>query len=190
MAKHFVTIVSGLPRSGTSMMMQMIEAGGIPSLTDNIRKADQDNPRGYYEFEPVKKTKESPSWLNQAQGRVVKMVYRLLYDLPQGHQYRVVFMRRDMQEVLASQAKMLQRLGKEGGRQDDEKMGELFQRELVQFDRWVADRGCFSVLNVEHKDMIHDARAQAERVNEFLGGDLDVEAMAAGVDPSLYRQRR
>ena len=105
---RFVTIVSGLPRSGTSMMMQAIAAGGIPALTDGFRAADVDNPRGYYEFEPVKKTREDASWLDRAGGKVVKMVYRLLYDLPaEGYEYRVVFMRRDIREVLASQKKML-----------------------------------------------------------------------------------
>src|SRR5574337_153211 len=98
-----ITIVSGLPRSGTSMMMQMLHRGGIPAVTDEIRSADEDNPKGYYEFEPVKKTKEDASWLARAGGKVVKMVYRLLYDLPGDYAYHVVFMRRNLREVIASQ---------------------------------------------------------------------------------------
>ena len=110
----FITIVSGLPRSGTSMMMQVIEAGGIPALTDNPRARDEDNPQGYYEFEPVKQTRDDPSWVPGARGKVVKMVYRLLYDLPGDQDYRVIFMRRNIDEVLTSQKKMLQRSGKPG----------------------------------------------------------------------------
>ena len=107
----FITIVSGLPRSGTSMMMRMLEAGGMPVITDNLRTADDDNPRGYFEFEPAKKTKDDPSWLNAAEGKAVKMIYKLLYDLPDRLEYRVLIMRRNMQEVLTSQRKMLDRMG-------------------------------------------------------------------------------
>ena len=104
-----IIIVSGLPRSGTSMMMRMLEAGGIPPLIDNLRRPNEDNPGGYYEFEPVKRTKQDPSWLTTAGGKVVKMVYRLLYDLPTGYEYRVIMMRRTLEEVLASQEAMLKR---------------------------------------------------------------------------------
>ena len=87
-----VTVVSGLPRSGTSMMMRILEAGGMDVLTDQIRTADVDNPRGYYEFEPVKKTKDDPSWIPEAAGKAVKMVYQLLYDLPDGFHYQILMM--------------------------------------------------------------------------------------------------
>jgi len=189
MAKPFVTIVSGLPRSGTSMMMQAIEAGGILALTDNIREADVDNPKGYYEYEPVKKTKEDSSWVKGARGKVVKMVYSLLYDLPSGHEYRVVFMQRDLEEVLASQAKMLGRLGKTGGGMGDDRMKAIFTRQLKEFERWVAGQEHFRVLVVNYRDMIDNPVREAKRVNEFLGSDLDTEAMAGVVDPSLYRNR-
>jgi len=190
MERQYVTIVSGLPRSGTSMMMQALEAGGIPPLRDQIRRPDSDNPKGYYEFEPVKKTKEDPSWLKDAPGKVVKMVYRLLYDLPQDHEYRVIFMNRKLEEVLASQKVMLDRLGQQGGGLDDEKMGQLFRSQLEEFEKWVAGQACFSVLNVDYRGVIEDAAGQFAMVNDFLGGDLDVEAMKAVVDSSLYRQRR
>ena len=97
-----ITIVSGLPRSGTSLMMQMLEAGGMPVLTDGIRDADEDNPRGYYELEAVKRTKDDPAWLHGAPGKVVKMIYLLLYDLPTTYNYRIIFMRRPLSEVVAS----------------------------------------------------------------------------------------
>src|SRR5437660_7651564 len=106
-----IIIVSGLPRSGTSLMMQMLENGGVPVVTDNIRTADTDNPKGYYEFEQVKKIKQDASWLPGTRGKVFKMVSQLLYDLPAGELYRIIFMDRDIDEVLASQEKMLERLG-------------------------------------------------------------------------------
>ncbi len=185
-----VNIVSGLPRSGTSMMMRMIDAGGIPALTDNIRAADDDNPRGYYEFEPVKKTKEDPSWLHNAGGKVVKMVYRLLYDLPPDRTYRVVFMQRDLREVIASQDVMLQRRGRDGGEISEEKLLDLFRQQLADFDRWIADQPNFSIVHVNYNDVLNDPKPAVETVNNFLGGQLDTTAMAATVEPQLYRQRR
>ena len=185
----FVTIVSGLPRSGTSMMMQVIEAGGVPALTDNLRTRDEDNPQGYYEFEPVKKTKEDPSWVPGARGKVVKMVYRLLYDLPDDQEYRVIFMRRNIDEVLASQKIMLQRSGKQGAAISDERLKELFVGELEKFEHWIATRKNFSILSVDYSDMVASPGAQCKRINEFLGGVLDCDRAAAAVDPSLYRNR-
>jgi hypothetical protein len=185
----FITIVSGLPRSGTSMMMQVIEAGGVPALTDNLRTRDEDNPQGYYEFEPVKKTKEDPSWVPGARGKVVKMVYRLLYDLPGDQEYRVIFMRRNIDEVLASQKIMLQRSGKQGAAISDERLKELFVGELEKFEHWIATRKNFSILSVEYSDMVASPGTQCKRINEFLGGVLDCDRAAAAVDPSLYRNR-
>jgi hypothetical protein len=185
----FITIVSGLPRSGTSMMMQVIEAGGVPALTDNLRTRDEDNPQGYYEFEPVKKTKDDPSWVPGARGKVVKMVYRLLYDLPGDQEYRVIFMRRNIDEVLASQKIMLQRSGKQGAAISDERLKELFVGELEKFEHWIATRKNFSILSVDYSDMVTSPATQCKRINEFLGGILDCDRAAAAVDPALYRNR-
>ena len=187
--RDYVILVSGLPRTGTSMMMKAIHASGIEPIVDNIRKADEDNPKGYYEFEPVKKTKEDASWLNDAPGKVVKMVYRLLYNLPAEFQYRVVFMRRDIKEVLASQNKMLERSGRSGGGISDEQMEALFAAELAKCEKWLAEQPNFSVLSVVHRDMINDAATQVQKINDFLDGGLDTEAMASTVDPALYRNR-
>jgi len=189
MGKSFVTIVSGLPRSGTSMMMQAIEAGGIPALTDNIRKEDADNPKGYYEFEPVKKTKADSSWVQQAQGKVVKMVYSLLHDLPDDHEYRVVFMQRDIQEVLASQKKMLERSGKQGAKVGNEKLVALFNAQLEKFYHWVAEKNNFSIVFIDYKDMIKEPETQAEKIAEILGQSLDKSGFVSAVDPTLYRNR-
>ena len=185
----FVMVVSGLPRSGTSMMMRAIHAGGIEALTDHLRTADEDNPKGYFEFEPVKKTKEDASWLRDAGGKVVKMVYRLLYDLPGEYDYRVVFMQRDIGEVLASQKKMLVRSGKVGSAIGDAQMAMLFQGELDKCRQWLAARPNFSVLYVNHRDMIRNPASECRRISDFLGGGLDVDAMTETVDPTLYRNR-
>jgi hypothetical protein len=187
--RDYVIIVSGLPRSGTSMMMKSIHSGGIEPIIDHIRKADEDNPKGYYEFEPVKKTKEDASWLTDAPGKVVKMVYRLLYDLPPRYDYRVVFMQRDLTEVLASQKKMLNRSKKTGGAISDEQMAALFAGELAKCEKWLAEQSNFKVLYVNHRDMINNPQTQCEKVNNFLDGGLNLEAMAETVDPSLYRNR-
>jgi len=185
----FVTVVSGLPRSGTSMMMQMLDAGGLPALTDNIRQADEDNPRGYYEFEAVKQLESDSSWVNNAGGKVVKMVYRLLYDLPTGHNYRVVFMLRDLSEVLASQGVMLERHGKADDSVDDEQIKQIYRRQLDDVRKWLADQPNFSVLYVDYHQVLNDSKQVAGDLNAFLGGDLDVQAMVAVPDAQLYRQR-
>ena len=104
-----ITIVSGLPRSGTSMMMRMLEAGGMEVVTDNIRKANGDNPHGYFEFEKVKKIKEDSSWLDETFGKVFKMVSMLLYELPSDKNYKIIFMKRNMKEIMASQRIMLKK---------------------------------------------------------------------------------
>ena len=184
-----VVIVSGLPRSGTSMMMQMLEAGGLEPLTDGIRKANEHNPRGYYEFEPVKKTAQDPSWVKMACGKAVNMVYTLLYDLPPGSKYLVISMRRDLREVVASQNAMLDSAG-ENGKLGDERIAGLFSSELRKFDEWLSRQRRFSVLCVDYKDVIQDPLSQSKRVNAFLGGYLNTAAMAAAVKLSLYRNRK
>ena len=188
--KDWVTIVSGLPRSGTSMMMQMISAGGITPLTDEIRTPDEDNPKGYYEFEPVKKTKEDPSWLKRAPGMVVKMVYRLLYDLPAEYRYKVVYMRRKLEEVVASQNVMLERSGKEGGGLPDAKLLEVFRAEIDKSNKWLAEQPNFEILYINYNEIIAEPTPQVNRINEFLGGKLNTQAMLQIVDPTLYRQKK
>jgi hypothetical protein len=186
---NFVTIVSGLPRSGTSMMMRMLDRGGMPAVTDNVRTADVDNPLGYYEFERVKKIKDDAAWVPEAVGKAVKMVYSLLYHMPPAYQYRVLFMRRKLDEVLASQRKMLNRLGKAGASTSDEKTAQLFRMQLDKFSAWVKEQPNFALLDTDYGQMIENPRPQLEAINQFLGGGLDVEAMCRVVDPSLYRNR-
>ena len=185
-----VTIVSGLPRSGTSMMMQMLVTGGLSALTDDIRQPDEDNPRGYYEFERVKQVAQDPSWLDGAEGKVVKMVYRLLYDLPGSHSYRVIFLRRNLDEVIASQEEMLRRHGKQSDDVDPAQLKEIYRRQLQEVDAWLQDRPNFSVLYVDYQDVLSDPERVVHELNRFLDGRLDVDAMLRVPDRSLYRQRR
>ncbi len=186
-----ITIVSGLPRSGTSMMMKMLDAGGVPPLTDGIREADDDNPKGYYEFERVKKLAEDRSWLPEARGRAVKIISQLLFDLPEGHDYRVIFMRRHIDEILASQRRMLIRRGtlKEDAPGDD-RMRDIMLKHVDQVLRWIEGRADMTCLEVSYNEVFRDPLEHARRVDRFLGGGLDTEAMAAVVDPALYRQRK
>ena len=190
MVSDIITVVSGLPRSGTSMMMKMLEAGGMQPLTDGIRAADEDNPKGYYEYERVKQIEDDKAWLEDARGKSVKMIAALLKHLPPEYRYEVVFMRRDLEEVLASQRRMLVRRGESPDTVPDERMAELFQKHVEQVEAWIADQPNMTVLYVDHGDVLEDAEGQAQRVSEFLSHTLDVATMAAVVDRSLYRQRR
>lgn len=185
-----VTVVSGLPRSGTSMMMQMLEAGGIDPLTDHEREPDEDNPEGYYEYERVKKLEDGDTdWLPKAEGKAVKVVSALLEHLPEGYDYRVVFMRRRIDEVLASQAKMLERRGEDPDEASEEELKELFLQHVRKVERWAEDEDDVDLLFTHYNDVVDDPYPQLERVDAFLGGGLDVDAMARVVDPDLYRNR-
>ncbi len=186
--RPFVTIVSGLPRSGTSLMMKMLESGGMPVLVDHVRAADVDNPRGYYEFEPVKALKTDSTWVAESCGKAVKMVYLLIYNLPPGVEYRVLFMHRNLNEVLASQKVMLDRLGKPT-RLEDARLAVMFQNHIVKFATWVKDRPNLRVLDVDYNALVTNPEPIVAEINRFLGGHLDVAAMAGTVEPSLYRNR-
>lgn len=190
MKKDAIIIVSGLPRSGTSMMMKMLEAGGVPVLVDNIRKADEDNPRGYYEFERVKQLETDKEWLEDARGKVVKMVSALLVHLPGDYSYKIIFMRRKMEEILASQKKMLIRQSKPTNDVSDERMAELYAQHLKEVNDWLEKQSNFDVLFISYNDVLSDAVGNANRVNEFLDNSLDVENMVHVVDKALYRQRK
>ena len=185
-----VTVVSGLPRSGTSLMMRMLEAGGLPPLTDEVRTANVDNPKGYYEFERVKALdKGDTAWLPEARGKAVKVISALLKHLPDDHTYRVLFMRRHLDEVLASQKKMLERRGKPADEASDDELRELFERHIAHVRGWAAGQANVQLLEVSYNDLLADPQPVAERVAAFVGGELDVEAMVAEIDPSLYRNR-
>ena len=183
-----ITVVSGLPRSGTSLMMQMLHNGGIEVVTDHVRTADTDNPRGYFEFEQVKKIKQDASWLPRTRGKAFKMVSQLLYDLPASECYRILFMERDLDEMLASQEKMLERLGRPTVPR--EQMRRAYVLHLDKLHGWLREQKQIQVLLVRYNELLERAEEQARRVSEFLNGRADAEKMALSVDPSLYRNRR
>ena len=189
MSDQTITIVSGLPRSGTSLMMQMVNAAGIPALTDDVRAQDEDNPRGYYELEAVKKTRTDKSWLDGVAGRVVKLVHLLLYDLPPDRSYRVIFMRRRLSEVVRSQGVMLERRGTRGAQLTAEQLIKAFEDQIDKIEKWLDAQSSFQVHYVDYNELVENPGPAVAAINAFLGGGLDEQAMLATVDPSLYRQR-
>jgi len=174
------------------MMMKMLASGGMDILTDNFRKADDDNPKGYFEYENVKNIKEDSTWLNEAEGKAVKMVSRLLYYLPDSKKYKIIFMLRNLDEVIASQNKMLVRMGKPTGAVADEKLCELFSKHLAEVEAWLNTKKIMDVLYINYNDTIRDPKANAHRIKDFLSGvtELDIENVVTIVDGMLYRQRR
>lgn len=188
--KQIIIIVSGLPRSGTSMTMKMLEAGGIPPLTDQIRTADSDNPKGYYEFERAKKLREGDvAWIPDAEGKVVKVIGALLVHLPPDYEYRVLFMRRNIKEILASQAKMLENRGEEN-KVDDATIAGLFSKHVKQVEDWMNSQPNLQYIDVDYNAMLVDPKPLVKKINQFMGGGLDEAAMIRVVDPELYRQRK
>ena len=185
-----IVVVSGLPRSGTSMIMKMLEAGGLPVLTDGLRTADEDNPKGYYEVERVKglAAETDKSWLAEARGKGLKVISYLLKSLPPQFNYRVVFIRREMEEVLASQRKMLARRG-ETEATPPERMRALFEDDLWRASYQLKRRPEFETTELHYSAVLDRPLEEARHLAAFLGGGLDVEAMAAAVDPQLYRNR-
>jgi hypothetical protein len=183
-----INIVSGLPRSGTSLMMQMLDNGGVEVVTDNLRVADADNPRGYYELEKVKKIKQDASWLPVTRGKAFKMVSQLLYELPPSEQYRILFMERDLDEVLLSQEKMLQRLGRPAA--PHESMRGAYEQHLERLHEWLARQRNMATLRVSYNGLLERPAEWAQRVCDFLGGRVDVDGMVRTVDPALYRNRK
>jgi hypothetical protein len=186
-----IVVMSGLPRSGTSMGMKMLEAGGLAVLTDGIRTADVSNPKGYYELEAVKGLDKNgdTAWLRQARGKAVKIISFLLTWLPEGYNYDVIFMRRELDEVIASQNDMLARRGEPTGG-SDEGLRQTYVQHLDQVMRFVANRRCFNLLPVDYRDVLARPEVEARRINDFLGGALDVARMSAVADTALYRNRR
>lgn len=198
MPRDYITIVSGLPRSGTSLMMQMLQAGGLPVLTDSLREADASNPHGYLEYDPVKHLRTDRSWLPQACGHAVKIIHLLLRELPMDGSltYRIIFMERPMAEVLASQQAMLQRDGKPGA--DPAILRRAFTTQLAEVTAWLKAQPHLRLLTVSYHRLLTEPSAVAEELCAFLDGDgdgdgdldLDPAAMQRAIDPALHRQRQ
>jgi hypothetical protein len=187
-----IVVVSGLPRSGTSMMMRMLQAGGVPLFVDELRQADEDNPVGYYELEEVKSLlkNEDKAWLGGGRGKAIKIVSALLPGLPNSYFYLVIFMQRNLDEVILSQNKMLRRRGESVDESGDEQMRGMLEKHLVRTKLWIDGQANVAVVAVRYSEVIAHPRSQAKRIRNFLRVNLDVKNMASAVDPGLYRNRR
>ena len=184
-----IIVVSGLPRSGTSMMMNMLVAGGVPVISDSIRNADEDNPNGYFEFEPVKQLSEGQNkWLAGADHKVVKIISALLEYLPADHHYKILFMERDIQETLASRRKMLNRR-KEESKISDSEMEEQFRKHLADIKYWLARQPSMKVLYVNYRELIADPEAYSQTIADFIGIPVDQAKMRSVPNERLYRNR-
>lgn len=186
----FIPIVSGLPRSGTSLMMSMLAAGGLELMTDELRMPDDDNPVGYFEFEDVKKLiNGESSWLERSNGKAVKVISTLLPYLPDGYHYRIIFMHRAMEEVLASQRRMLINRGENPDKVSDIRMAEVFKKNLQLSERWMNSQAHASRIDINYKQLITNPGPLVAEINTFMGGGLNEDRMLGVIDPSLYRQR-
>ena len=186
----FITVVSGLPRSGTSMLMKMLEAGGVEPLADGIRGADEDNPGGYYEFEKVKHLDKDQQWLEAAGGKAVKVISQLLDSLPVNRRYKIIFALREMDEILASQRAMLERRGQASDGVADSEIAEVFDRHLQEVRQWLTGQTHMQVIFVDYAAILRDPRPECAKIAGFLALPLQVDSMAAVVDGNLYRQRK
>jgi len=184
-----ITIVSGLPRSGTSLMMQMLAAGGMSVVTDGERRADADNPRGYFEWERIKLLPKQPDCIAEAEGKAVKVISQLLFALPAGREYRVIFMQRPLSEVVASQGEMIRRRGTTGAALAPAALIAGLGAHLNQVNAWLKDKANISVHRVEHGNVLREPLRVSESIQQFLNCPLDVDAMSQQIDKSLYRQR-
>jgi hypothetical protein len=186
-----ITVVSGLPRSGTSMMMQALVAGGLEAFTDAERAADASNPKGYFEHRAVMALATDNRFVADAVGKVVKVVAPLLPFLPPSYTYKVVFMERDMEEVLLSQNRMIEQQRRHtGDKAFRVGLEDAFHTQLMKAEKWASRNPSVEVLRVPYHEVLGSAYEVMERVNRFLGAELDVEAMVASVDPALHRSRR
>jgi len=185
-----VIVVSGLPRSGTSLMMQMLHSGGLEPISDNIRMADVDNPKGYYEFERAKDLPQGDyAWLESVSGKVVKIISTLLIYLPQNHKYKILFMRRNIDEVMASQARMIQHRGTMRQDDDESLTKHMLEVHLEDIEAWIKSHSNVSCLYVSFNDLFVDPDQQIDKIVKFLGMNLNQAAMRAEIKTDLYRNR-
>ena len=184
-----ITIVSGLPRSGTSVMMQLLAAGGMPLLTDNVRAADADNPNGYCEYEPVKRLRTDFNWLEHAEGRAIKVIAQLLTYLPNEYEYKIIFMHRELDEVLRSQEVMLKRNGKSGASLSHDRLKTIFRDQMVQVKTFLERQDTIETMDVDYAKIVQKPKVYFDQLINFLDVPLDTEAMKSVIDPSLYRNR-
>lgn len=170
-------------------MMQMLAAGGMPVLTDGERQADDDNPRGYYEWEKIKLLPKQPALIEEAEGRAVKCISQLLFALPGGRSYQIIFMERPLPEVLASQSEMIRRRGSTGASLGDSALLKAFENHLKQVELWFKNKPDIKLCRVPYHEVLREPRDASEKIRQFVEQPLDIDAMTVQVDPSLHRQR-
>lgn len=172
------------------MLMAMLQAGGLPLLTDEVRAADEDNPKGYFEFERVKKLKQGDlGWLKSAVGKVVKVISYLLVELPDGFRYDVVFVSRRLSEILASQRRMLERSGEDPDKADQDDLLEILRRHLKHVQWWLDDQPNVRVVHIDYNKMLTSPDEEIRKLVAFFDQPMDARAMEAVIDHDLYRQR-
>ncbi len=173
------------------MMMSALKAGGMDLMVDDVREADANNPKGYFEFERVKKMpKGDTGWLNEARGKAVKVISALLEYLPKNYQYKLIFMERDLDEILASQQHMLERTGNEKkDRTDEAEIRESYLSHLSEVKTWLDSQDWIQTLNVSYNDILSRPAETMKAIAHFLDNRVDAGAMAAVVDPGLYREK-
>jgi len=185
----YIFIVSGLPRSGTSMMMNMLTEGGMEILTDNVRKADVDNPKGYYELEIVKNIRNDNSWLHASRGKAFKIVSELLYYLPDEHNYKVIFMRRHTDEILASQSKMLKTRTIDNNI-EDEILGRAFNNAISRITRWLDSQKNIDTYYADYNKVLYDTENTVSNITKFVDLEMPIKKMISVIDPKLHRHKK
>lgn len=187
-----IIVVSGLPRSGTSMVMKMLEAGGVQIVSDGVRRSDNDNPKGYYEFEQVKQLDKDKdkSWLRDVRGRAIKIISYFLKHLPPDNNYKVIFIIRNLQEICDSQNKMLANRGEPVDPSSDPKMIFLFKQHVEKIENLLIDKPHFDPFFINHRDILTSPLEYVHKINQFISNDLDEVKMASVIDPNLYRNRQ
>jgi len=188
MTNQTITVVSGLPRSGTSLMMQMLLAGGMELFHDTERKPDASNPRGYFEHRLVRELPTDTQWLAQCRGKAVKIISHLLVYLPDTYRYQILFMQRDLNEIIRSQNRMLQRLGKPIA-DDENEIRSKYEQHLAEIIPWLQKQPHMRLLTVSYRDALFEPERTSRRIADFLGFDLNTTQMAQSVDPRLYREK-
>ena len=185
--KNTIIVVSGLPRSGTSLMMQILQKAGIPLLTDEKRRADVNNPRGYFEYQPVKKLKEDNSWLHRARGKALKIVSPLLVYLPDAFHYQIIFMQRSLDEIIASQNKMLN--SRAIPPTPSQRLRNYLANHLLQINTYLSNKKNISVLKIDFKTLIDQPETELAKLSEFLGHPFNHETIKSVIQRDLYRTR-
>jgi len=186
-----IIIVSGLPRSGTSLMMKMLESGGLELLTDNIRKPDEDNPKGYYEYERVKNLYNGDvSWIEKIDNKVIKIISYLLKYLPTSVNFQVIFMERNIDEIIESQNKMIKRRGEHVSPENNEKIKVYLVNHLKRVKEWLDKQSNFDVLYINYNKLIEEPENCVLQIKEFINLDLNIYNMINSVDKKLYRNRK